>query len=300
MSELWTGQSPSNQAPEVNSLTVKGANEVDAGTQIEFELNAVDPNGKQISVEWKLRREADAYITAGDFQPTPKEISGAISKSCHKTATVNAPTMPGLYRLYAIVGDGGDVFATASVAFRVKQAPLKANGDKIALPVVIYDDASDLKNHLVKLEHNGDAAAAAIDADFNAAPKFGKQCLRFTSGISHGVVGGAVTYYRENQNLPIQAMDLSGAKKLTVWLKGKNGNEKVTIGIGKVDANGDDIGNASDTTDKRKKVQLTRHWKKHELFFSNTDLRRIRHAFVWSVQNNGNPIEFYVDKITIE
>ena len=104
MSELWTGVRPENCAPEIASLKITTANQVDPGDLIKLELQARDPDGDSLNVQWQVLSEADAYITAGDFKPNPLPIENLVVESSTNSAVIKAPQKSGFYRVYSLVG----------------------------------------------------------------------------------------------------------------------------------------------------------------------------------------------------
>src|SRR5205085_5682614 len=78
LSELWTGRPPANRCPRIESIEIAGANQVAPGTLVHATVNAIDPEGDKLRVEWQLHREAEEHATGGDHQPEPPTYPQAI------------------------------------------------------------------------------------------------------------------------------------------------------------------------------------------------------------------------------
>ena len=105
--------------------------------------------------------------------------------------------------------------------------------------------------------------------------------------------------------------DLSGAKKVTLFIMGADGDESVTIKV----AGKEKIKNESstDTAERGKKIKefaattkpikLDKQWKKLEIDLTdNADLKRITDAFAVLVKasDNNGPVAFYIKQVTYE
>ena len=281
MSELWTGARPKNCSPEIDSLKITTPNQVDPGETVVLELAAHDPDDDSLIVQWQLLPEADAYITAGDYKPNPSPIKDSTIESDSKSVKIKAPSKPGYYRVYSLVGDGNGSVATANLAFQVKFQPLERPGIKTALPIVVYDE-TDSQSIFDKLAIDETSEDCLIEMDHQQQAKFGQSCIHLN------IPANVITRARLTDQ---QGFDLMGAKRLFFWAKGTTGRESVVVGLGH---------SVEDTFHKRKSVPLTKFWKKYQLDFANSDLRRIGTGFFWELKSTGSVTEIYLDRITIE
>lgn len=281
MSELWTGVRPDNCAPEIDALKMTTANQVNPGEWIKLELQACDPDGDSLNVQWQVLPEADAYITAGDYKPNPIPIENAIVNSDTRSVTIKAPQKSGFYRVYSSVDDGKGSVATANLAFQVRSQPLKNPGKKVELPLVVHDDveSKSIFNKLVVDENSKDFK---ITTDYRENAKFGPTCIRLSLPANRT---GAARLIAE------EGKDLTGAKKLYFWARGLTGDETIVVGLGH---------KSDDTFYKEKSVPLTKFWKKYQVDFANADLRRISTGFFWSLESGESGIEVSLDRISIE
>ncbi|MEO0586342.1 MAG: glycoside hydrolase family 2 TIM barrel-domain containing protein, partial [Planctomycetota bacterium] len=101
MTEAWTGSPPDNRCPVVEPLTVAGGDTADAGDKVTVLLKASDPDGDAITVTWKLKAEAERYMTGGDYEDPTEIFADAIVETTDSHAVVELPLESGIYRLYA-------------------------------------------------------------------------------------------------------------------------------------------------------------------------------------------------------
>ncbi|MEM9410382.1 MAG: glycoside hydrolase family 2 TIM barrel-domain containing protein [Planctomycetota bacterium] len=292
MMEFWTGQSPTNKCPVIETLSIRGERVVEGGDVLELELKASDPEGAELKVQWMVLPEADAYITAGDYRPTPKPLNEALVESNLNFAKVIAPKNGGLFRVYAIVDDGTGSVAMGNVSFKVNYPELAKSGKKIDLPYAICDEGDQTSMFVPsKVEGGNDCISMVPTTDGGA--KFGESCFRCNADAAK--INNRVSWQTTvtDSNNSSAGADLSGAKRLVIWARGSEGDERVTFGIGS------DVA-ADDTTQKSREIKLSKYWKKYYLEFSNADLRRIRTGLWWSVRSENRPVEFYIDRVTIE
>ncbi len=282
MSSLWAEVKPKNRAPVFHSLKNKGRNVVNAGEILRFEASFSDPDGDDVALEWVVRPEADAYITYGDFKPTPKPMDGVIRQSQGNVVQLNAPEESGLYRLYAIATDSKQLSATANIAFKVEYKPLAQPGKKIQLPFVVHGD-SQVGQMIVVVQRGCDAD---LDLEFADHPKSGIDCIRWQTK------NDASASFAFNDETGI---DVMGAQRLVFWAKGTTGQEEVVVGIGKPKSSEN-----ADTFAKEKRIRLSKYWKKFHIDFANVDMRRITTCFRLSTTADAQPMTIYLDDIRFE
>ena len=157
------------------------------------------------------------------------------------------------------------------------------------LPLMIRDRFSE--NDLA-----GDAEAGSrflkVDEDFVDPENHCEFCTRvqYTPG-SQGVAGFS---YED-----LRGLDLSNAEKASFWVRGEDGNEKITFKLaGKsLDKLEDELGTqpgqpANDVFKNERfaltteQVTLDDKWKKYEVDLSGVDLREITHPFAFELEGN--------------
>ena len=292
MSTIWTGKPPSNQCPQINKLELVGKPTVKGDQLLEIKLDAVDPENKTLQTNWVVLRDAQQYVTGGDKQETPPDFSSSIKRSGPSGATIKAPTLSGVYRAYAYVDDGVGA-AVANVAFRVEGKPLEDPGKKVALPLAI-DGEQEMQRSIPFSPSGWMGNTDALKVEYSSEnPKQGDSCLKCEYNSTSGW-GGVVWQHPENDwgDQP-GGVDLSGAKKLSFWVRGERNDQKVKFGFGLISRNKPYF----DTGKKEMEVQLETEWKQVVIDVENMDLRRIKTAFFWSAAAEGKPLTFYLDGI---
>ncbi|HMO26685.1 MAG TPA: hypothetical protein PKB10_10475, partial [Tepidisphaeraceae bacterium] len=122
MHRMWTGEWPADLAPKIIGITSDLAmQEVDAGQMFDVKLNAFDPEGKLLKIEWEVRSSVRREgMGAGEVDPNPMEHT-ALVEGEGANVKVKTPSIPGNYRLFVFVSDPGGKVATHNVPFRVRE-----------------------------------------------------------------------------------------------------------------------------------------------------------------------------------
>ena len=119
--EKWSGQKPTNLAPDINGLTINSFDayqsvKVDKRSIMEVNIDAFDPNDDKLSYYIEIVPESTDIKAGGDFEKAPTAIFKKVfSNSEFK---VKAPSKIGKYRLFVVIKDG-EKGATANIPFLV-------------------------------------------------------------------------------------------------------------------------------------------------------------------------------------
>ena len=81
---------------------------------------------------------------------------------------------------------------------------------------------------------------------------------------------------------------------MSFWAKGKSGGEVVKFGFGII---GKDE-TYFDTAKKEVPITLTDQWKEYVINIEGKDLRRIKTGLFFSLAGQGEPVEFYLDRVS--
>ncbi len=124
MQYVWTGEWPSNRAPQLLDLTLDGRRATEhvrlvAGAQYEAVVAARDPEGDPLAYEWVLMHESRATQSGGDAETIPDRVPLAGSRRDAAAIDLRTPAEPGAYRLFVYVGDGRGAVAHANLPFLV-------------------------------------------------------------------------------------------------------------------------------------------------------------------------------------
>lgn len=290
MSELWTGRPPANRCPEIKSFKMEGENLVKDSTTIKFSIEASDPEGDEIKVDFVLMEDTAKYFTGGDFQETPPVYPENIVQSDKTSALIKMPEHSGLYRIYAYVHDSGNGSAVANIPVRVK-GPAVSPGMKTTIPHVVFDEAEE-KHVFVMSGFMGSVEAIKIDEACATDPKSGTHCMQVDYSKDDNWGGVVWQHPADDWGEVDGGVNLSEAKELTFWAKGAAGGEVVKFGFGLL---GEDK-KFYDTTRAEKEITLTKEWKQYSLDLKG-DKTRIKTGFYWSLAGQGTALKFYLDGI---
>ncbi|NNF07522.1 MAG: hypothetical protein HKN21_12240, partial [Candidatus Eisenbacteria bacterium] len=113
-----------------------------------------------------------------------------------------------------------------------------------------------------------------------------------------GYWGGVVWQHPPNDwgDLP-GGYNLTGAKKLTFWARGKDGGEFVDFAVGIL---GSDKPYPDTAKASKKGVKLKQEWKKYTIKLDGKDLTQIKSGFIWTLGGQGRRVTFYLDDIRFE
>ena len=109
--------------------------------------------------------------------------------------------------------------------------------------------------------------------------------------------GGVYWQYPDNNWCKKRGLVLSGYTKLTFWVRGETGRERVKFKVGH------DCAGESFALNPPKDQHLTTSWQQVTINLSGKDLSNITGGFAWIVDshaNAGKTITFYLDDIQFE
>jgi hypothetical protein len=167
----------------------------------------------------------------------------------------------------------------------------------------VYSDDRSAGNHFIPSGWMGDHPDIALDQSSTETFYSGLTCIKITysNKASKNARWTGVWWQEPAKNwgtIENAGFNLTGAKKLTFWARGKNGGERIEefkIG-GITGAFGD-----SDTAGIGP-IVLTQEWKQYTIGLSGKNLKKIIGGFAWSANLDNNPqgCTFYLDEIKYE
>ncbi len=291
MTEVWSGQPPPNLCPEIRSFGLVGPDVVQAGDTVRVALDIVDPEGAEVTVQWLVRGEAVNISPAA----MPRRLrSSWTASSSRRQPTAATLVMPGggIFRLYMTASDGAGAGAAATVPIKVEGPP---GNTRVKLPVVVYADGAP--GPWVPSGWMGGYDALTLDPESRVSPHSGPTCLEVLYDAPGMWVGVAWQHPANDWGDKPGGFDLTGAKKLTFWARGKEGGEKIDFSVGIL---GSDKEYADTVKAELKGVKLKTEWKQYSIDLKNKDLTRIKTPFVWAMGGRGRPVTFYLDDIRFE
>lgn len=294
MTEQWSGKPPQNRCPEIATLKLDGPNDVDTGSTVHATLDARDPDGDPLQVQWVLQAETSAYGNNGSAESAPPTYPEAIQQGDLTGATVKLPANPGGYRLFAYLRDGHGNAAVGNIALHAKGMETFQGGQKASLPLVVYDEG-DRPGPFTPSGWMGDTKALKLDPASTDSPHSGKTCLRIDFTQSSG--WGAIAWQSPEGDWGDKpgGWNVSGAHRLTIWARGAHGGETVSFGVGLIKT---DKKYYDTATQNLSNVVLTDSWKRYEIPLDDLDLSRIKTGLVVTIA--GGPATFYLDDVKFE
>jgi len=288
MTELWSGEPPANLAPTVQPLLIEGRSERSPGDELRVHAVIADPEGGAIRVRWVLRRDAADYVTGGDFRPVPPEVEGAVLEGRADGARLRMPEDPGPYRLFVYAYDEAGSAATANV-------PLLVEGKvRTPLPLYVYRDGF-AGMPWVPSGWMGAIQSLSVRGDHTDDPQEGEFCIEMRFVGSPGTwVGVAWQHPANNWGDQEGGYDLTGARFLELWARGKYGGEKISIGVGLL---GPDKAHPDSGKTSAEDIRLTREWQRYRIRLKKLDLSSIKTGFVVTLSGQGSPVTIYLDSI---
>ena len=142
----------------------------------------------------------------------------------------------------------------------------------------------------------GSTDAISVNEQCQTDPKFGSHCMECK--YSKADNWGGVVWLSPDGDWGDQpgGLNLTGAKKMTFWARGSDGEEVVKFGFGLLGPEK----KFPDTGKDEMNVTLTNEWKEYTFDLSNKDLSRIKTGFYWTIAGQGKPVTFYIDRIRFE
>lgn len=188
-------------------------------------------------------------------------------------------------------------------------------------PFYVYKEGNSAENNFFSTGNMGDFRTFQGDGYCAESPYEGLSCFKISyekdEATSYGWAGLYWQYPPNNWGNVPKGYDLSGAKKLTFWARGKDGGEVINkFQVGGINGEYRDSGVTSIGP-----VTLSKEWKQYEIDLAKMNdsiiisnevkdcwpfmqpLSRIIGGFCWATSmdaNQNNGITFYLDEIRFE
>ena len=171
------------------------------------------------------------------------------------------------------------------------------------MPFPVYTDGGDPANHYVPSGYMGDFTAVTMNQYWAGHPHHGKTCIQVTyRGAAPGGKGWAGVYWQS----PVDnwgtvpgpaAYDLRRATRLTFWVRGTTGAERVQFLAGGITGR---YGDSLQPAVKTQVLRLSTAWQQVTIPLRGMNLTHIIGGFGWvtSAQDNPQGAVFYLDDIT--
>ncbi|MFA5388491.1 MAG: hypothetical protein WC312_01905 [Candidatus Omnitrophota bacterium] len=198
--------------------------------------------------------------------------------------------------------------AKADYSYDEEGAQASTDMEKAAVAVTtfkgfpVYSDAKSPDNHFIPSGYMGDYSDIKIETASFDNPRAGTTCIKvsYSNAASNGARWAGVYWQSPANNWGDRkgGFDLTGAKKLSFWVRGEKGGERIEEfklgGITGLYPDSDIAGIGP--------VMLTPEWKQYEIDLSGKDLSYISGGFCWATNLDVNPdgAVFYLDDIKYE
>ncbi len=292
----WTGKPPANQVPRINTIALETPEKTKPGAIVKAKLNVVDPDNDAVKVNWVLQYDPMTESIGGQTQASPPTFPEAITSASNSEVTIKMPDYGGAYRLFAFISDGKGGGAVANLPLFEEgggKAP-EAHVRKVSLPFEVLGE-SGADAPYTPSGYMGDTGNIKM-TESKDNPHSGDVCTKAEYTAGNGW-GGVVWQSPANDwGEKPGGFNLTGAKALTFWARGENGNEKVSFSFGLLDK----AKYADSAKGELKDVTLSKGWKQYSIDLSGKDLSQIKTGFCWTVASQGAPIAFYLDDIKFQ
>ena len=119
--EKWSGKTPNNRAPDLNSFTINSKNayesvKVEKKSPMLVSIDAFDPNDDKLTYHIEVVPESTDTKAGGDYEEAPSAVFEKVFTD--NNFKIKAPSKSGKYRLFVVIKDG-EKGATANIPFLV-------------------------------------------------------------------------------------------------------------------------------------------------------------------------------------
>jgi hypothetical protein len=124
MHAIWNGAAPTNRSPRLRGAWLEGAMalgniRVKTGQACTAKTLVEDPDNDPVSYRWEVMHESTDLKTGGDHESKPKSLPHLIEDPSKAEIKMQAPEVPGAYRLFVYAFDGKGHAAHANIPFYV-------------------------------------------------------------------------------------------------------------------------------------------------------------------------------------
>jgi len=169
------------------------------------------------------------------------------------------------------------------------------------MPFPVYTNGGDPGNHYVPSGFMGDLRAVTMNQYWAGHPHRGKTCIQvaYRGTVPRGVGWAGVYWQSPVDNWGIvpgpAGYDLSRATRLTFWVRGQTGTERVQFLVGGITGRyGDSL-----PAVKTQVLTLSTIWQQVTITLAGQDLRHVIGGFGWVANTQDDPrgAIFYLDDI---
>ena len=125
MHYVWNGSWPANRSPRLEGVWLDGKTasqnvRLRPGQSCRARVAATDPDQDVLTFKWEIMLESTSRNVGGDRESKPAAVPDLIADPSRGETSVQAPSKPGAYRLFAYVFDRKGHAAHANIPFFVE------------------------------------------------------------------------------------------------------------------------------------------------------------------------------------
>ena len=118
---------PQNRSPALEGIWLDGKTayqnvRLKPGQTYAARIQASDPDHNPLTYSWEVMKESKERKVGGDVESIPEKVPGGIADAQKSEVSLEAPSEPGAYRLYAYAFDGKGHAAYANIPFYVSSS----------------------------------------------------------------------------------------------------------------------------------------------------------------------------------
>jgi hypothetical protein len=140
----------------------------------------------------------------------------------------------------------------------------------------------------------GGVDALTLDGKHAENPQAGEACIRMHYEGTYGWVGVAWQNPPNNWGDQDGGFNITGATELEFWARGEYGGEKISAGVGLLEADKAYPDSGKKTVDG---IVLTRDWQRYSIPLKGIDLSSIKTGFFVTLTGRKTPVTVYLDSI---
>jgi len=291
LADAW-GQPVANRVPVASALRVSPGDQLALGGELSVGWDISDPEGDPLAVSWSVRPEVATYLSGGDPMALPPALPGAVLHETTGEARIRMPSVPGVYRIYAVARDGHGGGATANIPVRVGEPA--AAGAPLPVPWWLYQDAG-VGGPWVPSGWMGATETIEVQQDWTDSCASPPSCVRFTVDDASWS-GVAWQHPANNWGAEDGGLDLSQARWVRFKVRADTPNLSVTFGVG---LNGADTAHP-DSLKVEETVALSAEWQTVKIRLRG-DRSDIATGLWWVVPPRASSrATFYIDDVVFE
>jgi len=196
----------------------------------------------------------------------------------------------------------GATFYLDDIKFEVDPNMKPESKTAEAMPFYVYSDRGAISNHFIPSGYMPATASQDVKCyqSHKENPYLGDTCIEISYNDNSGTRWAGIYWQHPANNWGAQdaGFDLSTAKKLTFWARGKQGGERIEeFKVGGIMGEYSDSDSASIGP-----VILNSEWTQYTIDLGGKDMSYIIGGFCWATNIDVNPegVTFYLDEIKYE